>query len=209
MANPTAPANARSFDPLGAFAYFLYVGVGGFLVFAFAWALAPAVERQNEAACRPLRPEARDFAAPDVVLHDLDGAEVPLSSFLGKTVVLNFWATWCPPCITEWPQVHQLAERLADRDDIVVVAVSIDEDLAVIRPFLEKMAMGETRVVVLRDPTKSLHTQFGTEKLPDTYVIDEAGNVVQAFINARKWGSPTAVQCVESMVDSYTPARNT
>lgn len=199
MATPTADAKARSFDPLGGLAYLLYIGIGGFLVFAFAWALAPAVERQNEAACRPLRPEVRDFAVPDVVVQDLEGNEVRLSDFRGKTVVLNFWATWCPPCITEWPQVHQLAERLADRDDVVVVALSIDDDREVIRPFLDKMAMGETHAVVLWDPSKSVHTQFGTEKLPDTYVIDETGRVVQAYINARKWGSPTAVQCVESM----------
>lgn len=198
--NDPSTSPPRRVDPLGAVSWALYVGLGGLLVFGFAWSLLPAVARQNEAPCRSLAPQTRDFAAPEFVAKDLQGNDVSFTEFRGKTVVLNFWATWCPPCVTEWPQVHQLGERLKDRDDVVIVALSLDENLEDIAPFLDRMSMGETRVVVLWDPTKSVHTQFGTDQLPDTYFVDEAGVVRQAFINVRKWGTPTAVQCVESVL---------
>jgi cytochrome c biogenesis protein CcmG/thiol:disulfide interchange protein DsbE len=190
----------RTLDPLGVTAYALYVALGSFLVFGFAWALAPAVERQNDAPCRSMAPEQRSGDAPEFVAQDLDGNEVKLSDFRGKFVVLNFWATWCAPCVTEWPQVHQLGERLADNEDVVVIALSIDKTPDVIAPFLGRMSMGETRVKVLWDPTQSVHTAYGTTNIPDTYFVDEQGQVRDAFINVRKWGSPTAVQCVESML---------
>jgi peroxiredoxin len=200
MTEPVTPSSAPRLDPLGAVSWALYVGLGGLLVFGFAWSLLPAVARQNEAPCRSLAPEPRDFAAPDFVAQDLAGNEVRLSDFRGKMVIVNFWATWCPPCVTEWPQVHQLGERLGDRDDVVVLAISLDEKPDAIPPFLERMAMGATKVRVLWDPTSELHTQFGTEQLPDTYFVDEQGTVRQAFIDVRKWGTPTAVQCVESVL---------
>lgn len=200
MSAPGGTPRRRTVDPLGAVSWALYVGLGGLLVFGFAWSLLPAVARQNEAPCRSLAPEARNFVAPDFVAKDLAGNDVKLSDFRGKFVVLNFWATWCPPCVTEWPQVHQLAERLGDDEDVVVIALSLDETPDVITPFLERMSMGETKVRTLWDPTNSVHTQFGTTQLPDTYFIDEEGVVRQAFINVRKWGMPTAVQCVESVL---------
>jgi peroxiredoxin len=239
-----AAAPEREIDALGALAYGLYVALGGFLVFAFAWSLMPAIAKQNEATCKGLNPDPRSEPsreekalieagklgetvgidarlaedgtlepwqppkpgelAPDFVGLDLEGNEVRLSDFRGKVVVLNFWATWCPPCITEWPQVHQLAERLAEDDDVVVIALSVDEEPSVIAPFLATMALEQTHVKVLWDPEpearRKTNLVYGTTKMPDTYVIDELGVLRHVFVNSRKWGSPSAIQCVESMV---------
>jgi len=159
----------------------------------------PAVEGQNAAPCRPLRPEVRSGPAPDFQVQDLDGNPVQLSDFSGKFVVLNFWATWCLPCITEWPQVHRLAERLGDDEDVVVIALSIDEDRDAIRPFLKNMALDESRVLVLWDPKQEVHKDFGTKQIPDTYFVDESGDLVHAYINVRSWGSPDAVSCIASV----------
>ena len=187
-------------DPFGAVAYLVYAAIGGLMVYGFAAAIGPALENQKESVCRSLAPEDREGPAPDFRVQDLEGNEVSLQDFRGKFVVINFWATWCPPCVTEWPQVHQLAERLGDRDDVVVLAISIDDTPDVIAPFLDRMALGETHVHVLWDPNKQLHTEFGTEKMPDTYFVDENGQLVHAYVNERKWGSPGAVHCVESMI---------
>ena len=203
-------------DPLGLSALLTYVLIGGFLVFGFAWAIFPAVEAQNASPCRPLRPEDRSGPAPAFHVQDLQGNAVSLESFEGKFVVLNFWATWCEPCISEWPQVHRLAERLAGDEDIVVVALSIDNERDAILPFLERMAMAKnvapdgaepqyeltTDVMVLWDPKQEVHKTFGTEKIPDTYFLDEAGQLVHAFINVRSWGSPDALHCVDSLAGS-------
>ncbi|MEX1367264.1 MAG: redoxin domain-containing protein [Nannocystaceae bacterium] len=140
------------------------------------------------------------FEAPDFVAQDLQGNEVRLSDFRGKLVVLNFWATWCEPCITEWPQLARLGERLVDRDDVVILAVSVEEDQAEIVPFLERMALTDSRVTVLWDPSASVNQQFGSNKLPDTFFVDEQGRVTDVFVNVREWGSPDAYHCVEASV---------
>jgi thiol-disulfide isomerase/thioredoxin len=192
----------RRLDPFGAFAYAMYVLVGGFLVFGYAWSLRGAVDNQREAACRALSPEqGREADAPSFEVQDLEGNRVTLDDFAGKFVVLNFWATWCEPCITEWPQVHRLAERLVDRDDIVVLAISIEEDRSAIEPFLRRMSLEDTPVRVLWDPQQDLHERFGTEKIPDTYFVGPDGRVVHTFVNTRKWGTPDAYHCVSKTAD--------
>lgn len=190
----------RRLDPLGIVALLSYLVVGGIFVFGFAWALRPAIEAQKNAPCRNMRPEPRVGAAPDFTVQDLQGNEVSLADLRGKFVVLNFWATWCEPCITEWPQVSLLAERLAERDDVVVVAMSIDEKREEIEPFLQRMSLQNTGVKVLWDPTQSVQKSYGTEQIPDTYFIDEDGQLVDAFINVRPWGSPDALSCLDSVV---------
>ena len=194
----------RTLDPFGAFAYATYVLVGGFLVFGYAWSLRGAVETQREAACRALAPEDdRDEQAPAFEVQDLAGNPVTLEDFAGKFVVLNFWATWCEPCITEWPQVHRLAERLADRDDVVVVAMSIDSDRSAIEPFLGRMSLADTPTVVLWDPQQKVHEAFGTQKIPDTYFVGPDGRLVHTFVNTRKWGTPDAYHCVSKTADRH------
>lgn len=142
------------------------------------------------------------WMAPDFAVKDLDGNPVQLSDFRGKLVVLNFWATWCPPCVIEWPQVAKLARRLEDEGDdgVAVLAVSIDSEPEKIGPFLELMTLFESPVRVLWDETTKLHEQFGSEKIPDTYFIDEEGRVSAVFVNEREWGSPDALHCVESSI---------
>jgi peroxiredoxin len=140
------------------------------------------------------------WLAPDFTVVDLEGKQVRLSDFRGKLVVLNFWATWCEPCTTEWPQVAKLARRLQDEghDEVVVLAVSIDGDRATIGPFLQLMTLFESPVKVLWDESTTLHEQFGSEKIPDTFFVDEEGRVSAVFVNVREWGSPDALHCVES-----------
>nr|WP_263430135.1 TlpA disulfide reductase family protein [Nannocystis pusilla] len=169
-------------------------------MFWFAASLGPAAKAQAEAACRALQPEPRSGPAPEFSLQDLAGQTVSLQDLRGKFVVINFWATWCEPCIREWPQLDRLAERLQDRDDVVVLAISVDQDQSLVAPFLARMGLEQSSVRVLWDPTGKLHNQYGSEKLPDTYFVDAAGQLVHAYINVRDWGRPAAHHCVESML---------
>jgi thiol-disulfide isomerase/thioredoxin len=187
-------------DTIGVLAHVVYVLVGGLLVLGFAWAVVPAVEAQNDAACRALSPQERRQEAPDVSFVDLEGSEQRLFDLRGRFLVLNFWASWCEPCITEWPQLDQLAQRLGGREDVEVVAVSVDEQLSDVKSFLHRMSLTQSGVRVLHDPTGEVPGAFGTSKLPDTYFVDERGRVVHAYVNVRKWGSPAAFRCVDSMV---------
>jgi peroxiredoxin len=165
--------------------------------------LGKAADAKSGAAAGSLTETGRTvWDAPDFTVKDLEGNEVRLSDFRGKLVVLNFWATWCEPCITEWPQVAKLARRLEEdgADEVVVIALSIDQEPQRIGPFLELMTLFESPVKVLSDETTKLHEQFGSEKIPDTFFVDEQGRVSAVFVNVREWGSPDALHCVESSV---------
>ena len=187
-------------DPVAWAAWAVFMCVGGLLVFSFAWSLLPAMEAQAKAACRPLSPVIHETPqlAPDLELQDLQGNKRKLSDFRGRMVVLNFWATWCEPCITEWPDLDKLGQRLAGREDVVVLAVSVDESTELVAQFLKQMSLEATEVQVLWDPTKNSYKTFGSTKLPDTYFVDVEGNVTSAFVNARRWGRPEAFRCVDA-----------
>lgn len=183
----------------GALAFVAFVALGSLWVFWFAASLGPAAKAQGEAACRALEPVLRAGPAPEALVEALDGAKVDLAELRGKFLVVNFWATWCEPCTREWPQLERLAERLAERDDVAVLAISVDSDRALIAPFLARMSLDQAHTRVLWDPTAKLHNAFGSEKLPDTYFVDREGQLVHAYINVRDWGRPAAYHCVESM----------
>jgi peroxiredoxin len=184
------------------FVWAFAVATAGALVYGYTAALPNAVAAARESACRGLAPEkanAPDASemAPDLELVDRQGQIRKLSDYRGRFVVLNFWATWCEPCLREWPELDKLAARIEGRDDIVVLAVSVDKDRAEVEAFVERLGLGATKVEILHDPSEKAHERFGSEKLPDTYFVDAAGKIRYVFVNARLWGRPQAQFCVE------------
>lgn len=188
----------RGLDVVGAAALLAFVLVGGLLVFGFAQALVPAAEAQLGAACRPLTPEPRSGPAPALELEDLAGNPASLEEFRGKFLVVNFWATWCEPCTREWPDLDLLATRLSERDDIAIVAISVDQDPSLIAPYMERMGLAETNVHILRAKAPDAQKLWGSEKIPDTYFVTPDGELEAVFVNVREWGRPKAVRCVEA-----------
>lgn len=189
---------ARGLDAVGIAAMLAFVLVGGLLVFGFAQALVPAAEAQLGAACRPLTPMPKSGPAPALELEDLDGNPVSLDEFRGKFLIVNFWATWCDPCTREWPDLDLLATRLVDREDIVVIAISVDQELGVIEPFLERMGLSDTNVRILRAKAADAQKLWGSDKIPDTYFVSPEGELEAVFVNVREWGRPKAIRCVEA-----------
>jgi len=123
--------------------------------------------------------------APDFTLQDSDH-KVTLSQFRGQVVVLNFWATWCPPCIEETPSLVRMQARLKDKG-VVVLAVSIDADDAAYHKFLKDYSVN---VVTVRDEAKKASSLYGTFGWPESYVIDRNGVIRRKFIGAVDWNSP-------------------
>jgi peroxiredoxin len=193
----------RGLDHLAAAAMLAFVLVGGLLVFGFAQALVPAAQAQLGAACRPLTPTPKSGALPALELEDLEGNPVSLDEFRGKFLVVNFWATWCEPCTREWPDLDVLGSRMAARDDVAVIAISVDQEPAVIGPYLERMGLTETAVKILRAKDPEAHQQFGSVKIPDTYFVSPSGEFEAVFINVREWGKAKAVRCVEASADGF------
>ena len=115
-----------------------------------------------------------DRAAPEWQLKDLDGNPVKLSDFKGKVVILNFWATWCPPCRREIPTFVSLQKQYADKG-LVIIGVSLDEKGPdVVKPFVAKM--GINYPVVMGDP-KIAADYGGIAVVPTTFLIDRNGKV--------------------------------
>jgi cytochrome c biogenesis protein CcmG/thiol:disulfide interchange protein DsbE len=155
--------------------------------------------RTRGAACQALRPDPLPAAlqsteAPDFALEDVTGKTISLRSLRGHPVFLNFWATWCPPCTEEMPSMESLAVGL-DGTDVRTVAVSVDEDWDVVKRFFAR----GTRLGVLLDRSREVPKRFGTDKFPETYLIDARGYVRHYFINKRDWSRPEAIACLESL----------
>jgi cytochrome c biogenesis protein CcmG, thiol:disulfide interchange protein DsbE len=128
------------------------------------------------------RPSRVGSPAPDFTVKDSEHA-VTLSQFKGQVIVLNFWATWCPPCIEEMPSLVQM-QALMRSKGITVVAVSVDADERSYHQFLRDH---NVTLLTVRDPGQKSNTLYGTFKFPETYVIDRDGIVRRKFIGAVDW----------------------
>lgn len=138
-------------------------------------------------------------SAPNASIHALNGAITNLRQFRGKVVVLNFWATWCAPCVYEIPSLNRLAAKI-DPSRLAVIAVSIDRDgAAAVTPFVTGHQL--THLPIYLDPDQRLgslgsnHVDAGALPLwglPVTYILDKEGRAVGYLTGAAKWDSPEA-----------------
>jgi len=175
----------------------------GFITFKFADGAHNTLARTREGACVALEPtEVPAFlkdSHPDFQLPALDKEGKPtkvisLQQQLGHPVLLNFWATWCPPCVDEVPALEELARRLQGTD-MRMLAVSVDDDWDKIRRFFVK----GTKIGVLLDKSHTIPKTFGTTQYPETYFLDGDGHVRYYFANLRNGTKPEAVACLESL----------
>lgn len=121
--------------------------------------------------------------APGFALVTDDGQRLTRSQFGGQLLVLNFWATWCVPCIQELPSLNQFQKQFAS-SGVVVLGVSVDRNERAYQQFLKRAGV---TFRTSRDPQADLSSRYGTFKYPETYVIDRNGKVVQKHIGPRDW----------------------
>jgi peroxiredoxin len=135
---------------------------------------------QFAAAMSALEADDNRLQRPDFTLMDLHGKSWTLSELRGKVVLLNFWATWCPPCRKEMPDLQALQNHFGDKD-LVILGVS-DEKAETVRTFLAQQKYTYT---ILLDPGRSVSKQFEVDGLPKTFVFDRDGNLVAQSIDMR------------------------
>jgi cytochrome c biogenesis protein CcmG/thiol:disulfide interchange protein DsbE len=135
-------------------------------------------------------------SAPDFSITADNGRAMTASNFGGKLLVLNFWATWCPPCVEEIPSLDAFQRRFAN-SGVVVLGVSVDKDEKAYRDFLTRARVS---FLTARDPDNKINADYGTFKFPGTYIIDAKGKVVRKIINAQNWMSERMIQDVESLL---------
>lgn len=144
-------------------------------------------------ACdRGSHPAQLSTPAPDFTVSD-GSTSVHLADYRGKVVLLNFWATWCAPCIQETPSLLQLHH---DRPDLAIVAVSIDEDEDEYKRFVDHRHVD---LITVRDPKQTVAKLFRTEMWPETYVIDRKGVIRRKFVGAEDWSDPEIRSFLKSL----------
>jgi peroxiredoxin len=142
------------------------------------------------------RPPER-LEAPDFTLPDVEGQPVRLREFQGKLVLVNFWATWCPPCRLEMPSMERLYQTFKPTD-FAMLAISIDRQGAqVVKPFMEGLKL---TFPALLDPTMEVARQFGLRGLPTTYLIDREGRIIGAAVGGRDWYSTEAKALIAGLL---------
>jgi peroxiredoxin len=135
--------------------------------------------------------------APDFAVPDLDGQAVRLSAYRGRVVLVNLWATWCPPCREEMPSMERLHQRLKDKG-FVLLAVSEDEGGAAgVRAFVEQM---KVTFPVLLDPDGEVGRKYEVWGFPESFLLDRGGRVVERVIGPRDWSSPQQIARIEALL---------
>ena len=182
--------------------------------FGFARAMADGETRRREAPIRalignhafeqlaageqtPLHYYGRNLSAPDFELRDQQGKTFRLSDHRGKVVVINFWTITCQPCVEEMPSLVQLAALAQDMPDVEVVAITSDKGWSEV----ETLFPPESHLRVLFDPDKKIiRDKFGSRLFPETWIIDKNGVIRLRVDGPRQWGSPLALDVIESFL---------
>jgi len=166
---------------MAAWGVFAFIG----LVFVF---FAQPMYRQGEPTIAGKT--AEDFPT------DIGGKPGRLSDLRGKVVVLNFWASWCPPCVEETPALNQLQKYIESRNALVL-GVSQDEDPDAYEKFLKDKGIN---FPTFRDASRKIPLDYGTPIIPDTYVIDRHGKILRKFEGAQQWDSPGMLAYFDSIL---------
>jgi peroxiredoxin len=135
-------------------------------------------------------------SAPEFSITAENGRPVSLSNFGGKVLVLNFWATWCPPCVDEMPSLNRFAAQFKDKG-VVVLGVSVDKDANAYKQFIRQF---DPAFLTARDPDQKINQEYGTVQYPETYIINAQGKVVNKIISSANWTDDKIVSYVQSLL---------
>jgi peroxiredoxin len=144
------------------------------------------------ACSRGAHPAQTGKVAPDFTVSD-GATTVHLANYRGRVVLLNFWASWCAPCVEELPSLLELHH---DQPSVVILAVSIDDDPSAYSTFI---ARRHVDLITVRDPSQKAAQLFHTEMWPETYLIDRNGIIRRKFVGAQDWTSPEILNYLNSL----------
>ena len=163
------------------------VGAIVVLVGVLAWVISGTLEQ---------RVISVGDTAPEFKVTTDHGRTITPADFGGKLLVLNFWASWCVPCVEETPSLEAFHQLLA-RDGVVVLGVSIDRNETLYHRFIDRWHLSyETS----RDPESEISASYGTFLIPETYIIDKNGKVVEKVISNTNWMDPERVARIRKML---------
>ncbi|MBJ6752156.1 TlpA disulfide reductase family protein [Geomonas anaerohicana] len=143
-------------------------------------------------------PAVEGNAAPDFTLKDLSGKPVQLSTLKGKLVLVNFWATWCPPCREEIPSMVKLNQAMQGKN-FQMLAISIDEGgKGAVEDFFKR---GGVTLPALLDTDGQVSRRYGTTGVPETFVVDPKGVIRKKVVGGLDWSHPEVIQALQDLMN--------
>jgi peroxiredoxin len=128
-----------------------------------------------------------DIPAPDFAFPGLDGKMIRLSDHKGKVVLVNIWATWCPPCVDEMPSMEKLYQKFK-AEKFEILAISIDEPgLKAVAPFMKKTGLTFPALI---DSEATIKTTYRITGIPESFIIDKQGFLIKKIVGPVDWASP-------------------
>ena len=181
--------------------------IAGLIVLAgivmFALGRSPSLtppSGENESAENEPPPVSAGDKAGDFKLEDLNGRTVSLSSYRGKVVFLNLWATWCGPCREEMPSMETLYNELKGNHDFVMLAVSQDsKGKSAVLPYVKKNGY---HFEVLLDPENKVGEEYSVSGVPETFIIDREGRIVAHHMGAFDWSRQDVKAALRQLLDA-------
>ena len=153
--------------------------------------LAIAAEPPLQFSYTPFKPR---IAAPTMALKDLDGQTVELARLRGKVVIVNFWATWCPPCRREFPSMERLRQKMAGKP-VVILGVNEGETVDIIDQFNSTLDL-QPHFPILLDPEGDAMALWPVRGLPTTFILDKHGRMAYRAIGGREFDHPEIVEAI-------------
>lgn len=153
-----------------------------------------------------LMPVVPGRAAPDFTAFDLQGSVKTLDDYRGKVLLVNIWATWCPPCQEEMPSMQRMYEEI-DHPDFEILAVSVDaargSSDASGRPGGDLAAFGESMgltFTILHDPSGKVQQTFQTTGIPESFIVDRNGVIIKKVAGSTAWDAPANLELVRRLL---------
>ena len=158
---------------------------------------APSEDSLTAAAAKAgFQTPSSPIKALDFTLPSLDGSTVSLKALQGSVVLVNFWATWCPPCKAEIPSLEKLYSQYKSKG-LKVLAIDVAEDKTTVSAFVSANKMETT---ILLDASGQTAGAYGAQSIPLTYIIAKDGSVVGRTLGARDWTSPEVLSLMDALV---------
>jgi len=143
-----------------------------------------------------------DIPAPDFKFPGLDGKMVSLSDYKGKVVLVNIWATWCPPCVDEMPSMEKLYRKFKGKN-FEILAVSIDEPgLKAVAPFMKKSNLTFPALI---DSEGAVKAVYGITGIPESFIIDQQGILLKKIVGPVDWATPNIFRFFSELIQKPLP----
>jgi len=134
--------------------------------------------------------------ADDFTLKTIEGKQVSLSDYKGKSVFLNFWATWCTPCRSEMPSMEKLYQKFKDKD-FIMLAVNLQEKSEQISKFMKDNKLTFPALI----DKGEVGNKYGVSSIPTTLFIDKHGKMIGRAVGSRDWGSEETFKLIEALLE--------